>query len=419
MLKTRRIVVTGLGAVTPVGSTLEEFWTSLVEGKSGVRRLECFNPTHFTSKIAAEIRNFDPSEFLTPKEMKRMDRFVQFAVVSSKKAVADSGLDLEKEDRNRIGVLIGSGIGGLHTVETEHKQFIALGPEKGPDRISPFLIPMLIVNMAAGQVSITLNLKGPNSAVATACATGNHAIGDAFKIIQRGDADVMICGGSEAAITHMGFGGFCALKALSTGYNDRPEKACRPFDKNRDGFIMGEGAGIVVLEEAGRAAKRGAHIYCEMAGYGMSGDAYHMTAPDPEGDGGVRCMIAALKDAGLKPEDIDYINAHGTSTLYNDKIETLAIKKVFGSHAKKVAVSSTKSVTGHLLGAAGGVELIAATLAMKHGIIPPTINYETPDPDCDLDYVPNKPRSAKVKIAMSNALGFGGHNATLIVKKYS
>jgi len=419
MPKTRRVVVTGLGAVTPVGDTLEGIWKSLTEGKSGIKRLSCFDPTHFTSKIAAEIKNFDPSQYLSPKEMKRMDRFVQFAVVSAKKAVEDSKLNFEKEDRNRIGVLIGSGIGGLHTVEAEHRQFIALGPEKGPSRISPFLIPMLIVNMATGQVSITMGLKGPSSAVATACATGNHAIGDAFKIIQRGDADVMLCGGTEAAMTHMGFGGFCALKALSTGYNDHPEKACRPFDKNRDGFVMGEGAGVIILEEAERAVKRGAKIYCEMAGYGMSGDAYHMTAPDPEGDGGIRCMIASLKDAGVKPEEVDYVNAHGTSTIYNDRIETMAIKKVFGAHAKKLAISSTKSVTGHLLGAAGGVEMIATALAIKHNLIPPTINYETPDPECDLDYVPNKPRAAKIKIAMSNALGFGGHNATLVVKKFS
>ena len=419
MLNKRRVVVTGLGTISPIGNSIEEFWKSLLEGKSGVKRLTCFDPTHFTSKIAAEVRNFDPSPYLSPKEQKRMDRFVQFAVCSAKIAMADSGIHLDKEDRNRIGVLIGSGIGGLHTVETEHKQYRALGHEKGPGRISPFLIPMLIVNMASGQTSITLGLKGPNSAVATACATGNHAIGDAFRLIQRGDADVMVCGGSEAATTHMGFGGFCALKALSTAYNDEPAKASRPFDKNRDGFVMGEGAGVIILEGAERAMKRNARIYCEIVGYGMSGDAYHMTAPDPGGDGGVRCMVATLKDAGLKPKDIDYINAHGTSTLYNDKIETAAIKKVFGDHAKKVAISSTKSVMGHLLGAAGGVELIVSALTIKEGIIPPTINYETPDPECDLDYVPNKPRRAKVNVVMSNALGFGGHNAALIVKKFT
>ena len=419
MSKKRRVVVTGLGVVSPIGSTIEEFWKSLLEGKSGVRRLQCFDPTHFTCKIAAEVKNFDPSEYLSAKDMKRMDRFVQFAVVAAKKAVADARLNLDSEDRNRIGVLVGSGIGGLHTVEKEHKQFITLGPEKGPDRISPFLIPMLIVNMASGQISITLGLKGPNTAIATACATGNHAIGDAYRIIERGEADVMVCGGSEAATTLMGFGGFCALKALSTAYNDEPERASRPFDKNRDGFVIGEGSGVVVLEEAQRAQKRNATIYCEMIGYGMSGDAYHMTAPDPKGDGGIRCLKASLKDAGIKPEEVDYINAHGTSTLYNDNIETLAIKKVFGNHAKKLAISSTKSVMGHLLGAAGGVELIASALAIKEGIIPPTINYETPDPDCDLDYVPNKPRAAKLKVVMSNALGFGGHNATLVVRKFS
>ncbi|MDD5428043.1 MAG: beta-ketoacyl-ACP synthase II [Candidatus Omnitrophica bacterium] len=419
MQNRRRVVVTGLGAITPVGCTIEEFWKSLLEGKSGVKRLSCFDPTNFTAKIAAEVKNFDPSPYLSPKEIKRMDRFVQFAVCAAKMAMADSGIHLDKEDKNKIGVFIGSGIGGLHTVEAEHRQYIALGPEKGPSRISPFLIPMLIVNMASGQVSITLGLKGPNSAVATACASSNHAIGDAMRIIQRGEAEVMVCGGSEAAITHMGFGGFCALKALSCGYNDTPEKASRPFDKNRDGFIMGEGSGVVILEEAERAMKRNARIYCELAGYGMSGDAYHMTAPDPAGDGGVRCMAATLKDAGLKPQDINYINAHGTSTIYNDKIETAAIKKVFGEHARKVAISSTKSVTGHLLGAAGGVELIACAMAIKEGIIPPTINYETPDPECDLDYVPNKPRKAKIDAIMSNALGFGGHNAALIAKRFT
>jgi len=419
MHKKRRVVVTGLGVVSPIGNTLEDFWKSILEGKSGVRRLTCFDPAHFTCKIGAEVKHFDPTPYLSAKEIKRMDRFVQFAVVSAKMAVTDAKLHLDKEDRNRIGVMIGSGIGGLHTVESEHKKFIQHGPEKGPDRISPFLIPMLIVNMGSGQVSITLGLKGPNSAVATACATGNHAIGDAFRIIERGEADAMVCGGSEAAITHMGFGGFCALKALSTAYNDEPERASRPFDKNRDGFVIGEGSGVVVLEEMEHAVKRGARIYCELIGYGMSGDAYHMTAPDPQGDGGTRCMIASLKDGGIKPEDVDYINAHGTSTIYNDRIETLAIKKVFGAHARKLAVSSTKSVMGHMLGAAGGAELIVCALAMKHGIIPPTINYETPDPECDLDYVPNKPRAAKINVALSNALGFGGHNATLVVKKFS
>jgi beta-ketoacyl-acyl-carrier-protein synthase II len=417
MHKKRRVVITGLGAVSPIGCTIDKFWNSLLEGKSGVRRLTRFDPTYYTCKIGAEVIDFDPSPYLSPKELRRMDRFVQFAVVSAKKAILDSKIDLDKADRERIGVLVGSGIGGLHTVEAEHRQYIALGPEKGPARISPFLIPMLIINMASGQISITMGLKGPNTAVGTACATGNHSIGDAFRIIQRDEADVMVCGGSEAAITVMGFGGFCALKAVSLR-NDDPAKASRPFDKNRDGFVMGEGCGVVILEELEHALKRNANIYCEMAGYGMSGDAYHMTAPDPQGDGGVRCMRASLKDAGVKPEDVDYINAHGTSTVYNDRIETLAIKKVFGDHAKKLAVSSTKSVMGHLLGAAGGVEMIVCALAIKNSIIPPTINYETPDPDCDLDYVPNKPRHHKINVAASNALGFGGHNATLVVKKY-
>jgi 3-oxoacyl-[acyl-carrier-protein] synthase II len=403
--------------ISPIGNTIEKFWKSLLEGKSGVRHLTCFDSTHFTSKIAAEVWEFDSSAYLAPKDLKRMDRFTQFAVVAAKDAVKDSRLDLAKEDLDRIGVFVGSGIGGLHIIEAEHTQYLKLGPEKGPDRISPFLIPSLIVNMAAGQISINLGVKGPNSAVATACATGNHAIGDAFRIIERGDADLMVAGGAEAAITPMGFGGFCALKALSTR-NDEPQRASRPFDKDRDGFVMGEGAGIVILEELEHALKRNAPIHCEITGYGMSGDAYHMTAPDPNGDGGTRCMAASLKDAGMKPNEVDYINAHGTSTLYNDKVETLAIKKVFGAHAKKVAISSTKSVMGHLLGAAGGVELIVCALVLKEGIIPPTINYETPDPDCDLDYVPNSPRAAKVKVAMSNALGFGGHNATLVVKKF-
>ena len=418
MPKERRVVVTGLGVISPIGNNLQEFWKSLLEGRSGVRRLDHFDPTNFTCKIAAEVRAFDPTQYLSPKDMKRMDRFVQFAVAAARMAIADSKINLDKEDRNRIGVVVGSGIGGLHTIEIEHGQYVQLGPEKGPDRISPFLIPMLIVNIAAGQVSITLGLKGPNSAVATACASGNHAIGDAYRLIQRAEADVMVCGGAEAAVTPMGFGGFCALKALSTAYNDAPEKASRPFDKNRDGFVMGEGAGIVVLEDMERAVKWGANIYCEMIGYGQSADAYHMTAPDPEGDGAIRCLAASLKDAGIRPEDVNYINAHGTSTLYNDKIETLAIKKIFGPHARHLAISSTKSVMGHLLGAAGGVELIVCALAIRNEIAPPTINYETPDPECDLDYVPNKPRALKIKTAMSNALGFGGHNATLVVSKF-
>jgi 3-oxoacyl-[acyl-carrier-protein] synthase II len=416
-MKTRRVVITGLGFITPVGNTIEEYWNSLLEGRSGVRKIQCFDPSKFSSQIAAEVLDFDPSKYLNPKETRKTDRFVQFGIAAAKEAVINSKLNLDEEDRNRIGVIVGSGIGGLHTVESEYDKYIKRGPEKGPSKISPFLIPMLIANMASGQVSIYLKLKGPNTAVVTACATGNHAIGDAFRIIQRNEADAMVAGGSEAAITIMGFGGFCALRALSTR-NDEPERACRPFDKNRDGFIMGEGAGVVVLEELEHALKRNAPIYCEIIGYGMSGDAYHITAPDPTADGAMRCMKICVNDAGLKPEDVDYINAHGTSTIYNDRVETIAIKNVFGEHAKKLAISSTKSVTGHLLGAAGGTETVACALAIKHGIAPPTINLENPDPECDLDYVPNKPRQMKINVALSNSLGFGGHNATLAFKKY-
>ena len=413
----KRVVVTGLGLVTPVGDTIDDFWNSLLEGRSGVSKVTCFDPSNFSSQIAAEVKDFDPSLYFNSKDTRKTDRFVQFAIAASKKAVDNSGLNVSAEDRNKIGVIIGSGIGGLHTIESEHMKYLQKGPVKGPSKISPFLIPMLIVNMASGQVSMYFKAKGPNTAVATACASGNHAIGDAFRIIQHDKADIMIAGGSEAAITIMGFGGFCALRALSTR-NDQPTKASRPFDKGRDGFIMGEGAGVVILEELNHALKRGAEIYGELIGYGMSADAYHMTAPDPEGDGAVRCMTLSLKDAGLRPEEVDYINAHGTSTEYNDKVETLAIKKTFGKHAKDLAISSTKSVTGHLLGAAGGVELAVCALAIKHGIVPPTINYETPDPACDLEYTPNKPIKRKVNVVASNSLGFGGHNATLVMRKY-
>ncbi|MDD4202851.1 MAG: beta-ketoacyl-ACP synthase II, partial [Candidatus Omnitrophica bacterium] len=330
---------------------------------------------------------------------------------------ADSGIDISKIDPCRVGVIIGSGIGGLQTIEANYKKYLEIGPEKGPSRLSPFLIPMLLVNMASGQVSIYLGLKGPNTAVTTACATGTHSIGDAFKIIQDGRADAMIAGGTEAAITEMGHGGFCALRALTTR-NNEPERACRPFDKNRDGFLMGEGAGVVVMEELEGAIKRGANIYCEIAGYCMTGDAHHMTAPAPGGEGGSRAMTGCIKDAGLVPEDVDYINAHGTSTYFNDMLETQAIKATFGEHAKKLLISSTKSMTGHLLGAAGGVEAIATAMALKNGIVPPTINYEEPDPECDLYYVPNKPEKKDIKVAMSNSLGFGGHNATILMKKF-
>jgi len=417
-MEKKRVVMTGMGLATPVGNTIPKYWNSLLEGRSGVRRLQCFDPSKFSSQIAAEVLDFDPSKYLNPKETRKNDRFVQFAIAASKDAVVDSKIDFSTTNRDRAGVMIGSGIGGLHTIEAEHNKYRDRGPEKGPSKISPFLIPNIIVNMAPGQVSIYFKVRGPNLAVVTACASGNHAIGSAMRVIQKGEADVMITGGSEAALTVMGFGGFCALRALSTR-NDEPEKASRPFDKERDGFVMGEGSGIVILEELEHAKKRNANIYCEVIGYSMNADAYHITAPDPEGVGATQCMKRCLEDAALKPEEIDYINAHGTSTYYNDKIETLAIKKVFKEHAKKLAISSTKSVTGHLLGAAGGVEAITCALAITNNIVPPTINLDNPDPDCDLDYVPNKPRKMPINIILSNSLGFGGHNATLAFKKYT
>lgn len=413
-MQKKRVVITGLGIISPVGNNVSEFWKSIREGKSGIGPTTSFDPKNFDSKIAGEVKGFDPSLYgISAKDTKRMDRFVQFAVASARQAIVDSGLDLELEDRSRIGVLVGSGIGGLDIIEKEHNVYL----QKGPSRLSPFLIPMLIVNEAAGQVSIVFGLKGPSSCVATACASGSHAIGDAFRILEHGDADVMISGGTESCIVPTGVGGFCALKALSTR-NLEPQKASRPFDRERDGFVIAEGCGIVVLETLEHARKRKANIYAEMIGYGMSCDAYHMTAPDPDGQGAARAMLAALKDAGMKPEEVDYINAHGTSTKLNDKIETLSIKIALGSWAKKTMVSSTKSMTGHLLGAAGGVEFVVCCLAIKDNVVPPTTNYEYPDPDCDLDYVPNTARKAKVGACMSNSLGFGGHNATLIVKKF-
>lgn len=412
-MEKRRVVVTGLGTISPLGHNKEDFWSALSEGKSGIGDISLFDVSAYTSRIAGEVKNFDAEEYLGKKDSRRTDRFVQFALVAAMEAAQDAHLDMEKEDAARVGVLVGSGIGGLSTIEKQHRELLA----KGPGRISPFFIPMLIVDMASGQISIKLGAKGPNSCVATACASSSHAIGDAYRIIERGEAEVMISGGAEAAITSLGLGGFCAMKALSK-HNDEPEKASRPFDKLRDGFIMGEGSGIVILEELEHAEKRNAHIYGELVGYGMSGDAYHMTAPAPGGEGAARAMHAALESGGLKPQDIDYINAHGTSTQLNDKFETAAIKTVFGEAARKVAISSTKSMTGHLLGAAGGIELIACLLAMKNNLIPPTINYEHPDPECDLDYVPNQAREQEITMALSNSLGFGGHNATLIVKKY-
>ena len=410
----RRAVITGVGCLTPVGNTVEESWNAAIQGKSGTGPVTQIDSQYFSSHVAAEVKNFDQLKYLSQKQLKKTDRFVQFAVAGGKMAMKDSALDLTKEDLDLCGVLVGSGIGGLRTIEEQHKILL----EKGPHRVSPFLIPMLIVNMASGQTAMELGLKGPNNCVATACATGSHAIGDAFKIIQRGEANVMLAGGTEACITLLGFGGFDAMKALST-LNDNPEKASRPFDKTRNGFVMGEGCGVIVLEELEHALKRNAKIYCEVVGYGMTSDASHMTAPDPEGKGAARCMINALKDAGVKPEEVNYINAHGTSTPLNDKVETIAIKKAFTEPvAKKLMVSSTKSMTGHLLGAAGGVEAIFTALAIKHELIPPTINYEHPDPECDLDYVPNKARKAKINVAISNSLGFGGHNATICFKRF-
>jgi 3-oxoacyl-[acyl-carrier-protein] synthase II len=401
--------------ITPVGNTAQETWQAVIQGKSGTGPLTQINPEKFKSKVAAEVKNFDPACYFSHKEIKKSDRFVQFGIAAAQMAVEDAKIDLPKEDPYRVGVLVGSGIGGLRTIEEQHRVYL----EKGPGRISPFLIPMLIVNMAPGQISIRFKLKGPNNCVATACATGSMAIGDAFKIILRNEADVMIAGGTESCITALGFGGFDAMKALSTR-NDEPEKASRPFDKKRDGFVMGEGCGILILEELEHAKKRGAKIYCEVTGYGMTSDATHITAPDPKGEGAARCMANAMGDAGIKPEQVDYINAHGTSTPLNDKVETLAIKMVLGPEiAKKVAVSSTKSHMGHLLGAAGGVEGAIVALAIHEGIIPPTINYQNPDPECDLDYVPNEARRQRIKVALSNSLGFGGHNATVCFQEFN
>jgi 3-oxoacyl-[acyl-carrier-protein] synthase II len=410
----KRVVITGLGVITPVGNDIPSFWKSLKEGKGGVGPITSFDASAFDSRIAAEVKNFDPTHYgISLKEIKRTAKFVQYAVAAAKQAVDSSGLVLDKEDLDRIGVIIGSGIGSLNTIEEEHKILLS----RGPSRLSPFLIPMLIVNEASGLVAIVHGLRGPNSCVATACASGSHAIGEAYRTILYGDADVMITGGTEGCVVPTAVGGFCALKALSTR-NDAPQKASRPFDRDRDGFVMAEGSGLVVLETLEHAQKRNANIIAEIVGFGMTCDAYHITAPDPDGRGAASAMIVAMKDAQMNPEDIDYINAHGTSTKLNDKIETLSMKKAFGQHSKKVMVSSIKSMTGHLLGAAGGVEFVACCLAIKDGVVPPTINYEHPDPECDLDYVPNIARKVDVKACMSNSLGFGGHNASLIVKRF-
>ncbi|WP_338472157.1 beta-ketoacyl-ACP synthase II [Niallia sp. XMNu-256] len=411
-MEKRRVVVTGIGAVTPLGKDTETTWNNLVAGVSGIGPLTRVNADDFPAKVAAEVKDFDPSEFMEKKDARKMDRFTQFAVAASIMAVKDANLEINEKNSDRVGVWIGSGIGGMETFENQYQNFL----NKGYRRVSPFFVPMLIPDMAAGQVSITLGARGINSCTVTACATGTNSIGDAFKVIQRGDAIAMITGGAEAPITNMSIAGFCANTALST--NPDPKTACRPFDADRDGFIIGEGAGIVVLEDLEHALARGAHIYAEIVGYGSTGDAYHITAPAPAGEGGARAMRMAINDAGLTPEEIDYINAHGTSTGYNDKFETSAIKAVFDDHAYKLQISSTKSMTGHLLGAAGGIEAIFSVLAIQEGIIPPTINYQTPDPDCDLDYVPNEARKREINTVLSNSLGFGGHNATIVFKKY-
>lgn len=409
----RRVVVTGMGVLTSLGDNLDQFWGNLLEGKSGVSAIEAFDVSDYTTRIAAEIKNFNTDEYgLDKKEARRMDRFVQFAVVSTLSALRDAELSIgENVDAERAGVMVGSGIGGLGTWEDQYRTLL----EKGPRRVSPFFIPMMIANMASGQISIITGAKGPNSTAVTACATGTHSIGDSFKIIQRGDADVMIAGGAEATIRPSGMAGFCSMRAMSTR-NDEPTKASRPFDVDRDGFVMGEGSGVIVLEELEHAKARGAKIYAEIVGYGMSSDAHHMTEPDP--DGASRCMLKAIADAGIEPSAIDYINAHGTSTPVGDISESTAIKKTFGEHAYKLAVSSTKSMTGHLLGAAGGVEAVILALTLKNGVIAPTINLDNQDPALDLDYVPNVARQAAVNVALSNSFGFGGHNASIVMKKY-
>jgi len=409
----RRVVVTGLGLITPLGTGVEKTWRALCAGTSGIRRITKFDPSRHACQIAGEVTDFNPADYIEKKDIKKMDAFIHFAVGAGQMAVEDSGLKVTEENADRVGVYIGSGIGGLPAIEAYHKVLL----EKGPDRVSPFFIPMVIINLASGQVSMRIGARGPNACAVTACATGNHCIGDAFRLIQHGEADAMVAGGTEAAITPLGVAGFASSKALSTR-NDEPERASRPFDKDRDGFVLGEGAGIVVLEELESARRRGARIYAEIVGYGMTADAYHITAPPEDGAGAVRCMRRALQDASVSPETIDYVNAHATSTMA-DRIETSAIKQVFGDHARRLAVSSTKSMTGHLLGAAGGIEAIFSILAIQRGLLPPTINQDRPDPECDLDCIPNIARRADVHTVLSNSFGFGGVNACLIFSRYT
>jgi len=408
----RRVVITGLGVISPIGNDKDTFWQSLVEGKSGIKTISRFDASKFPTRFAAEVKDFDPTQVLDKKDVKRMDRFSQYAVVATKMALQDAGLDIDKVGPERVGVVFATGIGGMETFEDQTRILV----EKGPGKISPFFVPMMIANMAAGQIAIHTGAQGINFTVVNACAAGTNAVGEAFRVLQRGEADVVITGGSEASVTPLALAGFSAMKALSTR-NEAPEKASRPFDRLRDGFVLGEGAGVLILETLEHALARGARIYAEVAGYGCTADAYHITAPDPEGQGAAKAMALALADANVKPEEVDYINAHGTSTDLNDRIETMAIKKVFGAHAYKLAISSNKSMIGHLLGAAGAVELIATALTIYEGIIPPTINYEEPDPECDLDYVPNKARRQEVRVALSNSFGFGGHNATVVLKR--
>jgi len=409
----RRVVVTGVGVVSPLGTGNQKNWDALVNGQSGLDRISRFDASTLPVRVAGEVNDFEAEKFIDKKEIKKMDLFIQYALAASQFAMEDSGLQITEENADRVGVLVGAGLGGLPSIEKYHQALL----DGGYKKISPFFIPMLIINLAPGQISIKYGAKGPNLSSVSACATGTHSIGDAYHMIARGDADAMIAGGTESTITPLAIGGFAVMKALSDSRNDDPKRASRPFDKTRDGFVMGEGAGIVILEEYEAAKARGAKIYAEIAGYGLTGDAFHMTAPADGGEGAARCMQMAIKNAGINPEQVTYINAHGTSTPFNDLNETLAIKTVFGSHAEKLMISSTKSMTGHLLGAAGGIEAVYCCMTMDKGVVPPTINYEVPDPDCDLDYVPNTARDAAVQYAMSNSLGFGGTNATLLFKK--
>jgi len=408
----KRVVVTGMGVIASLGHNVNDFWANITAGKCGIDRVTLFDAKDYSCQIGAEVRGWDPAQHMDPKEVRRNDRYTHFGFCAAKQAIADAKLDMTKEDADRVGVIIGSGIGGMLTIEAQHKVLM----ERGPRKVSPFMIPALISNMCGGLVAIELGARGPNFGVVSACSTATHAIGESLRMIRRGEADVMVCGGAEAAITPLAYAGFCSMKAMSTN-NEAPQKSSRPFDLNRDGFIMGEGSAILVIESLEHALARGARIYCELAGYAATCDAYHITSPDPDGKGLSQSMIKSLADANLAPGQIDYINAHGTSTPYNDKFETIAIKKVFGDHARKVHISSTKSMTGHLLGAAGSIEAVISVKAIETGVVPPTINYETPDPDCDLDYTPNVKREAKVNAVLTDNLGFGGHNASLVFRR--